>query len=100
MKILIIFFLLLFVYITSPNLNADIYSWTDENGKKHYSNVAPPDKLNNVKNIEEISNDDVKPENQNKGKTLKKKVKVKRNNNKSKANATVVQHSLKTRETG
>ena len=40
----------------SSNLKAEIYSWTDENGKKHYSNVAPPENSKNVKNLEEISN--------------------------------------------
>ncbi len=26
----------------APNLFADIYSWTDENGVRHFSNVTPP----------------------------------------------------------
>jgi hypothetical protein len=28
--------------ICAPSLYADIYSWTDQNGVKHFSNVPPP----------------------------------------------------------
>ena len=100
MKILTIFLLLLFVCIMSSHLNADIYTWTDENGKKHYSNVAPPDRLNEVNNIKEIDSDDVEPVNQNRGKTLREETVSKRNHNKTRANATVSQPDLNTRETG
>ena len=100
MKILIIFFLLLSACITASVLNADIYSWTDENGEKHYSNVAPPDTSNNVKNREEISNTDIEPINRSNGKALEEKVKDKRSDNITKTNATVARPGLKTRETG
>jgi hypothetical protein len=100
MKILKIFFILLFICIMSSNLKAEIYSWTDENGKKHYSNVAPPENSKNVKNLEEISNDDVKPEDQNKGIKPKKKTKIKRSNKKNKVNTKVVQQGPATRASG
>jgi hypothetical protein len=100
MKILIIFFILFFICIMSSNLKAEIYSWTDENGKKHYSNVAPPENSKNVKNLEEISNDDVKPEDQNKGIKPKKKTEIKRSNKKNKVNTKVVQQGPATRASG
>ncbi|MEJ2136771.1 MAG: DUF4124 domain-containing protein, partial [Desulfofustis sp.] len=34
--------------VCSPQLNAEIYQWLDENGVKHYSN-SPPSKAENVK---------------------------------------------------
>jgi hypothetical protein len=34
--------------VCSPQLNAEIYQWVDENGVKHYSN-SPPTKAENVK---------------------------------------------------
>jgi hypothetical protein len=35
--------LALLVILFVPPLHADIYSWTDGNGVKHFSNVPPPD---------------------------------------------------------
>ncbi len=35
-------FLFFLVLAPSAQLTADIYSWTDSNGVKHYSNVPPP----------------------------------------------------------
>jgi len=44
MNILITFiFLILFVFMGVGSLNADIYTWTDGKGVKHYSNVPPED---------------------------------------------------------
>jgi hypothetical protein len=43
--------LVLAIFLVGPSpatLNAEIYSWTDENGVKHYGNVPPPD-TDNVK---------------------------------------------------
>ena len=88
------------------NLKAKIYSWTDEDGKKHYSNVAPPENLKNVKDFKELSIDDAKPENQNKGTEPKKKTQKKRRkrktrvNTKTKVNKKVKQQSPTTRGTG
>jgi hypothetical protein len=36
---------------------ADIYSWTDANGVKHFSNAAPPDSAVGVTSSEEESHD-------------------------------------------
>jgi len=100
MKILIIFFILLFIGIMNLNLQAQIYTWIDENGKKHYSNVAPPDNLKKVKSLEEISTDNVNLENLNKEIKPKEKIKIKRGNKKNKANTKVVQQSPATRQAG
>ena len=40
-KLLLLF--LLMTILSAPCLFADIYSWTDEKGVKHYSNQPPPD---------------------------------------------------------
>lgn len=45
MKPLTMIFAILFITLCSASLNAEIYSWTDEDGVKHYSN-APPDQEN------------------------------------------------------
>lgn len=53
MKVVRILFAVLFICFYPLLLNADIYSWTDENGVKHYSNTAPGQ---DAKVIEEIKN--------------------------------------------
>jgi len=53
MKVVKILFAVLFICSYPLALNADIYSWTDENGVKHYSNTAPDQ---DAKVIEEIKN--------------------------------------------
>ncbi len=45
MKALTIIFVILVILLCSAGLNAEIYTWTDENGVKHYSNT-PPDQEN------------------------------------------------------
>lgn len=45
MKLLTIIYAIFFIMLASAGLNAQIYSWTDEDGVKHYSNT-PPDKEN------------------------------------------------------
>jgi hypothetical protein len=35
----------------APRLNANIYSWTDANGVKHFSNVPPPPSINAAINV-------------------------------------------------
>ena len=100
MKILIAFFILPLFCIISSNLNAEIYIWTDENGQKHYSNVAPPENLKNVKKLEELSTNEVKTEDQNKGTKARKKIEVKRSNRKSKVNTKVGQQGTALRQAG
>lgn len=42
----------LIVCFCTANLYAGMYSWTDENGVKHYSNVAPPQEAEEIKEIQ------------------------------------------------
>lgn len=44
----------LLICFCTTNLYAKMYSWTDENGVKHYSNVAPAQKVEEIEEIEEI----------------------------------------------
>ena len=48
MKFLITVFCLMATLLWIPTANADIYSWTDENGVKHFGN-EPPENAANVK---------------------------------------------------
>ena len=50
MKSLISIIFLLGILVWVPASNADVYSWTDENGVKHFGN-QPPDNAANVKMI-------------------------------------------------
>jgi len=50
MKILISLFFLIGILLWVPASNADIYSWTDENGVKHFGN-QPPENAANLKMI-------------------------------------------------
>jgi chromosome segregation ATPase len=50
MKSLISLFLLIGILLWVPASNADIYSWTDENGVKHFGN-QPPENAANVKMV-------------------------------------------------
>jgi hypothetical protein len=43
-----ILFAFIFVFLCATTSIAEIYSWTDENGVKHYGNVPPP----NAENVE------------------------------------------------
>ncbi len=42
----------LVICFCTANLYAGIYSWTDENGVKHYSNVAPPQQSEEIEEIQ------------------------------------------------
>lgn len=53
MKVARILFTVLFVCFYPLTLDADIYTWTDENGVKHYSNTAPGQ---DAKVMEEVQN--------------------------------------------
>ena len=50
MKILITLFFLVGILLWAPASNADIYSWTDESGTKHFGN-QPPDNAADAKII-------------------------------------------------
>jgi hypothetical protein len=43
MKVIKLFFAVLIFSFSVSDLHADIYTWTDENGVKHYSDKKPPD---------------------------------------------------------
>jgi hypothetical protein len=43
-----------FACLTASGLEAEIYSWTDENGVKHYSNTPPADRAAQIKTAREI----------------------------------------------
>ena len=49
-------FAILFITLCSASLNAEIYTWTDENGVKHYSNT-PPDRDNATVDFKEYKYD-------------------------------------------
>ncbi len=42
MKVLNMFGIFVFAFLWASAASADIYSWTDENGVMHFTNVAPP----------------------------------------------------------
>jgi len=50
MKVLISLFFLIGILLWVPASNADIYSWTDENGVKHFGN-QPPENAANLKMV-------------------------------------------------
>ena len=56
MKPLTTIFAILLILLVSASLNAEIYTWTDENGVKHYSNT-PPDQENAEVKFEEYKYD-------------------------------------------
>jgi Skp family chaperone for outer membrane proteins len=58
MKVLIPLFFLIGILLWVPTSNADIYSWTDENGVKHFGN-QPPENAANVKMVfKEVPHDE------------------------------------------
>lgn len=54
MKLLAVFIALVVVVGYAPARLAKVYIWTDENGVKHYSNVAPDESADEVKKDDEI----------------------------------------------
>ncbi len=50
MKALISLFFLIGILLWVPAANADVYSWTDENGVKHFGN-QPPENAANLKMV-------------------------------------------------
>ena len=51
MKVVRILIAVLFISSYPLALDADIYTWTDENGVKHYSNTAPGQDAKVIKEI-------------------------------------------------
>ena len=43
-----------FACLTASGLEAEIYSWTDQNGVRHYSNTPPADRAAQIKTAREI----------------------------------------------
>ena len=54
MKSIAMVMLFIFIGLTASGVQAEIYSWTDENGVKHYSHTPPPDRSVSVKTAPEI----------------------------------------------
>ncbi len=59
MKLKKISLAVLVICFCSSNLIAGIYSWTDENGIKHYSNTAPPQEAAVTEEIQASNSDEV-----------------------------------------
>jgi hypothetical protein len=54
MKSIAMVMVFIFAGLTASGVQAEIYSWTDENGVKHYSHTPPPDRSVPVKTAPEI----------------------------------------------
>lgn len=54
MKSITSIMVLVFACLTASGLQAEIYSWTDENGVKHYSHTPPADRSVPIKTASEI----------------------------------------------
>lgn len=52
------------VFLCVPLVQANVYTWTDENGVKHYSNVAPPESAEEIQQDKEIPPDTSPPQKQ------------------------------------
>ena len=46
--------IVVFACLTAFGIEAEIYSWTDENGVKHYSNTPPADRAAQIKTAREV----------------------------------------------
>jgi hypothetical protein len=55
---IIVFGLITCAVLFSSILNAEMYSWTDENGVRHFGNVPPPSDAADVKTMAEINSSD------------------------------------------
>ena len=55
MKSTAIVMVFLFAVLTASGVQAEIYSWTDENGVKHYSHTPPPEGTAKINTTPEIS---------------------------------------------
>ena len=50
MKLTRVLIIMVLPYLYSLSLQAQVYEWTDEKGIKHYSNVAPSESVEEIKN--------------------------------------------------
>jgi len=55
MKFSAIVMVFIFAGLTASGVQAEIYSWTDENGIKHYSHTPPPEGTVKIKTTREVS---------------------------------------------
>lgn len=80
-KILRICIITFFICFPSSNLKAEIFIWTDENGVKHYTNVAPAENIKEHSTLQEVRTEEPQPENQRPALKPKKRTKrVKKRN--------------------
>ena len=54
MKSITMIMIFIFIGLAGSGVQAEIYSWTDENGVKHYSHMPPPDRSVPIKTAPEI----------------------------------------------
>ena len=54
MKSIAMVMVFIFAGLTASSVQAEIYSWTDENGVKHYSHTPPADRSVRIKTAPEI----------------------------------------------
>ena len=54
MKSITMIMVFIFIGLAASGVQAEIYSWTDENGVKHYSHTPPPDRSVPIKTAPEI----------------------------------------------
>ena len=54
MKFMVMVMVFIFTGLTASGVQAEIYSWTDENGVKHYSHTPPPDRSVPIKTAPEL----------------------------------------------
>jgi hypothetical protein len=59
MKLITMILVFIFISLAATGVRAEIYSWTDENGVKHYSHTPPPDRSVPVKTAPEIQSDSI-----------------------------------------
>ena len=57
MKSIAMVMIFIFAGLTASGVQAEIYSWTDENGVKHYSHTPPADRSVPIKTAAEIQTD-------------------------------------------
>jgi hypothetical protein len=58
MRFAVIFLAILFIIPGATTLYAEIYTWTDDNGVKHYSNTPPPADVKAEVKFKEYQSDD------------------------------------------
>jgi hypothetical protein len=57
MKSIAMVMIFIFAGLTTSGVQAEIYSWNDENGVKHYSNTPPADQSVHIKTAPEIQSE-------------------------------------------